>query len=1171
MKRKLQSFLLILSMIFAMLPVSAWAEESGGSYAETPSVLSFDIAEGNITFEKFADHYKITYGSSSEIVFTQNTSETRFVITQGDSGTVANRIHVKNWSSVSPLNLTLCGINIEVSEDINVIDIDNSYVNLELSEDNQLNNIRADFNVKSALIDISESSKITISGTGSLYAEIIKGEAAAIGVAGIIEINSGKVEASSTYGAGIGSGYQSDKPANIIINGGTVTGVGASGAGIGSGKCSSGAVNIEINGGTVTGTGNLGTGIGSGYQAVGDIDITINDGTVTGTGTDGAGIGSGYQATGTTDIVITQGTIEGIGKTGAGIGLGREAEGATSITVAGGKVTGSVKEEELGKPSGAGIGSGYKASGATIIEIKGGKVEGIGSFGAGIGSGDSAEGETNIKIAGGVANGTSTDGAGIGSGYSAEGEINIEIAGGVTGSKSLYGAGIGSGYGASGATGIKISGGTVDGTSRGGAGIGSGFKSNLSSEITVTGGIVTGANTGKGAGIGSGSESSGTTNIIIGGGTVTGTNTGTGTEIGRGLYTGEEEPVANITIAGGSVKASINNTPKNKDDTAVYRTVVNLASIYGASSEVTNPVLSGYGFKDVKTDAEGKIYIYLPVASNTVANFNGWQYKGGVQANDENELLIMPVTPGITSQPKLSGTYGTKITSMFLTPGVASFNGNAVAGSWTLSDENTEDVPSVGTTKAYEVTFTPENTGKYSTVKTNIKPKVTPKSITPDMTVNDGSCVYNGAEIKPSVTVKDGDTILTYDTDYELTYADNINAGENTASVTVKAKTGGNYTFTGNTVKAFTIKKADGPSAPTSVSVSYDVDTTNADKFAYTVNAIEGAEYRMDAESYQDSNVFTNIEPESRHIFYARYKETANYKASDECSTGSVTCDKLSQTISFPGSVENKNYGDGDFTITVTGAEGNSTVTYSIDDPTIADIDSDTGKVHILKAGTAIITATASETATHKETITSYTLIVSFATDRYIIVADTSKKDSSGSETEDNTDKQVVFVKQTDTIALGGEAGFEIKVTGYDPKSITWHTAKRKCATVALNKGKLAVLIKGKSIGNDTIFIKSKGVKIAEIPVTIKEFSIEFKQAVKKMQVGEKAVFELDVKGYDINKIRWYTKQKGRVNVGRNKGKLTATVKGKTTGTDILYIKVGKEIVSKTKVKVEKK
>ncbi len=1142
MKRKLQSFLLILSMIFAMLPVSAWAEESGGSYAETPSVLSFDIAEGNITFEKFADHYKITYGSSSEIVFTQNTSETRFVITQGDSGTVANRIHVKNWSSVSPLNLTLCGINIEVSEDINVIDIDNSYVNLELSEDNQLNNIRADFNVKSALIDISESSKITISGTGSLYAEIIKGEAAAIGVAGIIEINSGKVEASSTYGAGIGSGYQSDKPANIIINGGTVTGVGASGAGIGSGKCSSGAVNIEINGGTVTGTGNLGTGIGSGYQAAGDIDITINDGTVTGTGTDGAGIGSGYQATGTTDIVITQGTIEGIGKTGAGIGLGREAEGATSITVAGGKVTGSIKKEELESPGGAGIGSGYGVSGATTIEIKGGTVEGIGYYGAGIGSGDSAEGETNIKIAGGV-----------------------------TGSKSQYGAGIGSGYEASGATGIKISGGTVDGLSKGGAGIGSGGYSNLNSEITVTGGIVTGINAAKGAGIGFGIKSSGTTNIIIEGGTVTGINPGTGTGIGYGLYTDEEEAVANITIAGGSVKASINNTPKNKDDTAVYRTVVNLASIYGASSEVTNPVLSGYGFKDVKTDEEGKIYIYLPVASNTVANFNGWQYKGDVQANDENELLIMPVTPVITSQPKLSGTYGTKITSMFLTPGVASFNGNAVAGSWTLSDENTEDVPSVGTTKAYEVTFTPENTGKYSTVKTNIKPKVTPKSITPDMTVNDGSCVYNGAEIKPSVTVKDGDTILTYDTDYELTYADNINAGENTASVTVKAKTGGNYTFTGNTVKAFTIKKADGPSAPTSVSVSYDVDTTNADKFAYTVNAIEGAEYRMDAESYQDSNVFTNIEPESSHIFYARYKETANYKASNECSTGSITCDKLSQTISFPGSVENKNYGDGDFTITVTGAEGNSTVTYSIDDPTIADIDSDTGKVHILKAGTAIITATASETATHKETTASYTLIVSFATDRYIIVADTSKKDSSGSETEDNTEKQVVFVKQTDTIALGGEAGFEIKVTGYDPKSITWHTAKRKCATVALNKGKLAVLIKGKSIGNDTIFIKSKGVKIAEIPVTIKEFSIEFKQAVKKMRVGEKAVFELDVKGYDINKIRWYTKQKGRVNVGRNKGKLTATVKGKTTGTDTLYIKVGKEIVSKTKVKVEKK
>ena len=44
--------------------------------------------------------------------------------------------------------------------------------------------------------------------------------------------------------------------------------------------------------------------------------------------------------------------------------------------------------------------------------------------------------------------------------------------------------------------------------------------------------------------------------------------------------------------------------------------------------------------------------------------------------------------------------------------------------------------------------------------------------------------VYNGAEIKPSVTVSIENTVLVLDTDYELTYSNNVNAGE--ASIKVK-------------------------------------------------------------------------------------------------------------------------------------------------------------------------------------------------------------------------------------------------------------------------------------------------------------------------------------------------------------------------------------------------
>ena len=54
------------------------------------------------------------------------------------------------------------------------------------------------------------------------------------------------------------------------------------------------------------------------------------------------------------------------------------------------------------------------------------------------------------------------------------------------------------------------------------------------------------------------------------------------------------------------------------------------------------------------------------------------------------------------------------------------------------------------------------------------------------------ACTYNGSELAPAVTVKDGSTTLTYGTDYTLSYSNNTYPG--TATVTVTGK--GNYTGT---------------------------------------------------------------------------------------------------------------------------------------------------------------------------------------------------------------------------------------------------------------------------------------------------------------------------------------------------------------------------------------
>ena len=115
-----------------------------------------------------------------------------------------------------------------------------------------------------------------------------------------------------------------------------------------------------------------------------------------------------------------------------------------------------------------------------------------------------------------------------------------------------------------------------------------------------------------------------------------------------------------------------------------------------------------------------------------------------------------------------------------------------------------------------DTTTKPTNAGSYKVYAiigetTNYKGATTsqedftinPKSITIAVdTIADQT--YTGLEIKPTVVVKDGSTILTEGTDYEVVYSDNINAG--TAKATISKVTNGNYTFSDKEVN-FTIKK----------------------------------------------------------------------------------------------------------------------------------------------------------------------------------------------------------------------------------------------------------------------------------------------------------------------------------------------------------------------------
>ncbi|MBQ7512611.1 MAG: hypothetical protein IJU11_07710, partial [Prevotella sp.] len=111
-----------------------------------------------------------------------------------------------------------------------------------------------------------------------------------------------------------------------------------------------------------------------------------------------------------------------------------------------------------------------------------------------------------------------------------------------------------------------------------------------------------------------------------------------------------------------------------------------------------------------------------------------------------------------------------------------------------------------------------ENQWTFTMGRANAEISATYKKVIQDSWIQDIAAVtYNGSAQKPTVTVKDGTTTLTVNTDYTVSYSNNTNAG--TATVTVKGT--GNYS--GTAKKNFTIRKRSNSitQAPTAKKLTY--------------------------------------------------------------------------------------------------------------------------------------------------------------------------------------------------------------------------------------------------------------------------------------------------------------------------------------------------------------
>ena len=297
---------------------------------------------------------------------------------------------------------------------------------------------------------------------------------------------------------------------------------------------------------------------------------------------------------------------------------------------------------------------------------------------------------------------------------------------------------------------------------------------------------------------------------------------------------------------------------------------------------------------------------------------------------------------------------------------------------------------------------------------------------TPGVTLS-GDMVYKKQQIQPTVTVKIGNTTLEKDKDYTVTYGENKNAGKNAGTVTITAK--GNYDF------AQIVKMFDITAQIIQVTAENKSSRVGQDIVELTYTHADGLPYEGDTFSGKLETTADKDKAGTYGITKGTLTLGSNYNIVFTPGTYTVE-DKLPQdSFAFKDVVDGKvtkTYGDADFTIAVTGAAAGSTVTYASTDMSVVTVDAETGKVHIMSAGTTTIKATAHETKDYTEKEISYTLTVAPKTltkdDLTYSGPITKVYDGSNSAPSDLT----VFVKPTSlvgsyTLTITGSAKYNSK------------------------------------------------------------------------------------------------------------------------------------------------
>lgn len=268
-------------------------------------------------------------------------------------------------------------------------------------------------------------------------------------------------------------------------------------------------------------------------------------------------------------------------------------------------------------------------------------------------------------------------------------------------------------------------------------------------------------------------------------------------------------------------------------------------------------------------------------------------------------LTTTKAIPLITTEPKLTGVYGDTAKDLKAADGVAEYNSQTVAGTWTITDTDAS-VLEVGTTKTCQVTFTPEDTDKYENVVMKVVPTIEKRPVT--INVQENMSVTYGEEL-PQISTGDFDLA----DGFTLVGSDDKGTIAATLVMVTSAKKGsdaGTYAFT-----------LESNSPNYAVTAKYygklDDPATSKDAGTLTINKAKGEIIK--GAGYEETHKVIYGDPAFALAAIANHSESklVYTVSSSRNSSGVLVADDQIIAVDADGNVTIKNVGDAYITISL--------------------------------------------------------------------------------------------------------------------------------------------------------------------------------------------------------------------------------------------------------------